>query len=69
MNSSIQIIVEQAPVLSSDPLERLAQMSQQASPVDRLRIDRTIEIIKSARQTVAASKQSRQEKFERLRWA
>jgi hypothetical protein len=63
MNSAIEIIVAQARVTPSDPLERLATMSRQASPVDRLRIERTIKIIKRARQAVAAAHQRQQESW------
>lgn len=42
MSSAIEIIVAKATVTPSDPLERLATMSRQALPVDRLRIERTI---------------------------
>jgi hypothetical protein len=45
MKSAIQIIETKATLTPSDPLERLATMSRQASPVDRLRIERTIRII------------------------
>jgi hypothetical protein len=66
MNSAIQFIVAKALVTSNDPLERLVTMSQQASPVSRLRIERTIRIIMRARQAVAAADRSRQESSERL---
>jgi hypothetical protein len=68
MTSAIQIVA-QAPVTPSDRLERLATLSQQGSPVDRLRIKRTIRIIEKARQAVAAANQVRQESSERLRLA
>ena len=69
MSSAIQIIETKATLTLSDPLERLATMSQQASPVDRLRIERTIRIIMRARQAVAIARQQRQESSERLRLA
>jgi hypothetical protein len=69
MSSAIQIIEAKATVTPSDPLERLATMSRQGSPVDRLRIERTIRIIMRARQAVAASLQRREESSERLRLA
>jgi hypothetical protein len=66
MSLAIEIIEAKATAISSDPLERLATMSRQASPVDRLRIERTIKIIMKERQAVAAAKRSRQESSERL---
>ena len=69
MSSAIQIVEAIAMVTPSDPLERLAAMSRQGSPVDRPRIERTIRIIMRAHQAVAAADRSRQESSERLRLA
>lgn len=66
MSSAIQIIETKATLTLSDPLERLTAMSRQASPVDRLRIERTIRIVMRARQAVAASNRRRSESSERL---
>lgn len=59
MKLAIQIIEKKATVTPSDPLERLAAISRQASPVDRLRIERTIRIVMRARQAVAAANRRR----------
>jgi hypothetical protein len=66
MISAIEIIVAKAAATPGDPLERLTTTSRQASPMDRLRIERTIRIIMRARQAVAASLQRREESSERL---
>jgi hypothetical protein len=66
MSSAIQIIETKATVTPSDPLERLAAMSRQGSPVDRLRIERTIRIVMRARQAGAAANRRRSESSERL---
>jgi hypothetical protein len=68
MSLAIKIIEAKATATSSDPLERLATMSRQASPVDRLRIERTIKIIKRARQAVAAAHQRQQESSSGCDW-
>jgi hypothetical protein len=41
-------------------LERLVELACQASPVDRLRLERTIRIILEARQTVSNARQNQQ---------
>jgi hypothetical protein len=64
MNSAIEIIV--TPI---DRLERLETLSRQALPVDRLRIERTIRIIRKARHAVTAAHRVQQESSERLRLA
>jgi hypothetical protein len=49
-----------------DPLERLIEMAWHASPVDRLRLERTIAIILRARLAVLLSHQAEQHAWERL---
>lgn len=69
MSSAIEITEAKATVTPSDRLELLETLSRQGSPVDRLRIERTIRIIKKARQAVAAADRRRQASSERLRLA
>jgi hypothetical protein len=55
-----------APAAPEDRLERLMELARQASPVDRLRIERTIRIVGEARQAVANAHLTRQETETRL---
>jgi hypothetical protein len=69
LSSAIEITVAKAMVTPSDRLELLETLSRQGSPVDRLRIKRTIRIIMRARQAVTVANRVRQESSERLRLA
>jgi hypothetical protein len=55
-----------APDALEDHLETLMELARQTSPVDRLRIERTIRIVREARQAVAGSHLARQEAETRL---
>ena len=52
-----------------DHLERLMELAQHASPVDRLRIERTIGIVIKARQAVTRAHLNGQKAAARLRMA
>jgi hypothetical protein len=47
-------------------LDRLIEMARHASPVDRLRLERTIAVILRARRVVLLSHQAEQHAWERL---
>lgn len=49
-----------------DPLDRLIEMARHASPVDRLRLERTITVIRQARLAVQLSHQAEQNAWEQL---
>jgi hypothetical protein len=49
-----------------DPLDRLIEMAWHASPVDRLRLERTIAVILRARLAVLRTHQVEQQAWERL---
>ena len=49
-----------------DPLDRLIEMARHASPVDRLRLERTITVIRQARLAVQLSHQAEQHAWEQL---
>jgi len=55
-----------APDALEDRLEILMELARQASPVDRLRIEHTIRIVREARQAVAGSHLAIQEAETRL---
>jgi hypothetical protein len=55
-----------APATLEDHLETLMELARQASPADRLRIERTIRIVREARQAVAGAHLARQEAETRL---
>ena len=47
-----------------DPLDRLIEMARHASPMDRLRLERTIAVIRQARLAVLLSHQAEQHTWE-----
>jgi hypothetical protein len=49
-----------------DPLDRLIEMARHASPVDRLRLERTIAVIRQARLAFQLSHQAEQHAWEQL---
>jgi hypothetical protein len=55
------------PDAPEDGLERLMELARQASPVNRLRLERTIKIIVEARQVVFNARQTKQEWVARLK--
>jgi hypothetical protein len=58
-----------APAALEDHLETLMKLARQASPEDRLRIERTIRIVREARQTAARARLNEQKAEVRLRQA
>jgi hypothetical protein len=58
-----------APAALEDHLETLMELARQASPEDRLRIERTIRIVREARQTAARARLNEQKAEVRLRQA
>jgi hypothetical protein len=58
-----------APAALEDHLETLMELARQASPEDRLRIERTIKVVREARQTAARARLNEQKAEVRLRQA
>ena len=58
-----------APAALEDHLETLMKLARQASPENRLRIERTIRIVREARQTAARARLNEQKAEVRLRRA
>jgi len=58
-----------APAALEDHLETLMKLARQASPENRLRIERTIRIVREARQTAARARLNEQKAEARLRQA
>jgi hypothetical protein len=58
-----------APATLEDHLETLMELARQASPEDRLRIERTIKVVREARQTAARARLNEQKAEVRLRQA
>jgi hypothetical protein len=58
-----------APAALEDHLETLMKLARQASPEDRLRIERTIRIVRETRQTAARARLNEQKAEVRLRQA
>jgi hypothetical protein len=56
-----------APATLEDHLETLMELARQASPEDRLRIERTIKVVLEAHQTVASALLNEQKAAARLR--